>query len=147
LREKRDTPEFKARTWALRRTPTYKKQRRAYVSTPEYAEKTRAWYRAYYNSRGGREMIRARHQQRKREVIDAYGGCCADCGEKNLDVLEMDHIKGGGAKERRALREQGQVSNNIARLHAEHRRTGRWLPGFAVRCHSCHVAKDRPKKA
>src|SRR5262249_34066577 len=38
------------------------------------------------------------------EVLDRYGGCCACCGESCKDFLTIDHINGGGSRERRTFK-------------------------------------------
>lgn len=40
------------------------------------------------------------HQKLKAEMIEAYGGCCECCGEKELTFLCLDHIYGEGLEER-----------------------------------------------
>jgi len=37
---------------------------------------------------------------RKLKVLSAYGGLCACCGEDRIEFLAIDHIFGGGGKER-----------------------------------------------
>lgn len=46
---------------------------------------------------------RARRRRIKRETIDAYGGQCACCGEREIEFLTIDHVGGGGAEARRAI--------------------------------------------
>lgn len=36
-------------------------------------------------------------------LLRGLGGVCVRCGEKDLDVLSVDHVHGGGAAERRVL--------------------------------------------
>lgn len=44
-------------------------------------------------------------------MISAYGGKCAICGEARPEFLTLDHIKGGGWKER------GLLGGNVALLY------------------------------
>lgn len=42
--------------------------------------------------------------QTKLAVLDAYGGpVCVGCGNEEFDILEIDHIDGGGCQQRREL--------------------------------------------
>lgn len=47
------------------------------------------------------------HQRYRRklkiEIIQAYGGQCACCGEQGIDFLHLDHINGGGKAHRKSL--------------------------------------------
>ena len=64
-------------------------------------------WRKRLDSRGApSECPRATRQRLKRhEAIAALGGRCP-CGEKDIDVLQVDHIHGGGSQERRTLPRQ-----------------------------------------
>ncbi len=44
---------------------------------------------------------RMRNFNRKMAAIEALGGVCTCCGEKNPEFLQIDHIDGGGGKHRR----------------------------------------------
>lgn len=49
----------------------------------------------------------AEHEYRKKylklETIEAYGSCCAICGESHWEFLTIDHINGGGTRHRRRV--------------------------------------------
>ena len=84
-----------------------------------------------------------RHNQLKREsnhrlideVIDVYGGKCACCGETRREYLTIDHVNGGGNKQKR---EMGFLTSQV--LY-------RWLKqnnypkGFQVLCFNCNCGK------
>jgi hypothetical protein len=38
------------------------------------------------------------------QVLEAYGGICALCGEDDPDLLQIDHVRSGGTKERKSVR-------------------------------------------
>ncbi len=65
-------------------------------------------------------------------VIAAYGGVCRCCGENDVDKLVIDHINGGGSKEKK-----GYPSRNIYLFLA-----GRPVNNdkFRVLCQSCNQA-------
>ena len=50
---------------------------------------------------------RERNRVDRLAAIQAYGGCCAYCGDTDLDVLEIDHINNDGAKQRKELGASG----------------------------------------
>lgn len=58
-----------------------------------------------------------RHRRKlKIEVIQAYGGSCACCGEDGVDFLHLDHVNGGGKQHRKAF--AGNPSNFYPKLRA-----------------------------
>lgn len=78
-----------------------------------------------------RREVRARL---KREVIAAYGGECACCGEGTYEFLTVDHVGGWGAEHRRVV---GEGTGNIYR----------WLKNngfpkgiFQLLCWNCNCA-------
>jgi hypothetical protein len=79
----------------------------------------------------------------KRLVMDAYGGCCACCGEDELTFLTIDHINDDGAEHRRQMAE----AKNTPWLQAG-AATYRWLrdnkfpQGFQVLCANCNCGKQ-----
>lgn len=78
-----------------------------------------------------------RRLQRKRELIDAYGGVCACCGEHRLAFLTVDHIEGGGNRHRQSLG-NGKVSGSTFLLWL--RREG-YPPGFQALCFNCNAGR------
>lgn len=51
--------------------------------------------------------LRSWHSQLRSEVLAAYGGRCACCGESTREFLAVDHINGGGKKHRKELGSSG----------------------------------------
>jgi hypothetical protein len=85
----------------------------------------------------------ARYQRELRRkwreaALAAYGGTCTCCGESRYEFLAIDHIDGGGTKERRANFVNGSAVNKWL--------ADRWLadrgypPGYRVLCHNCNSA-------
>lgn len=78
----------------------------------------------------------------KREVIDAYGGKCACCGEITLVFLTIDHIDGNGAEHRRRM--AAETGSNWGQAGTP---TYRWLrkngfpEGFRVLCANCNCGR------
>lgn len=72
-------------------------------------------------------------QKIKLEMIEAYGGCCACCGEKEPALLSLDHTHGGGMKDRK---ENGGQAGVLRRLKAE----GWPKDNYRCLCMSCNTA-------
>jgi hypothetical protein len=79
-----------------------------------------------------RRNLRAK---RKLQVLVHYGGkvpSCACCGELNFEFLAIDHIQGGGSKERKKVGTgfsffQFLINNNFPQ-------------GYRVLCHNCNMS-------
>lgn len=70
------------------------------------------------------------------EVLTHYSGGkpkCACCGEEEIKFLTIDHINGGGRKDRE---ENGKGTMMYRRL----RKTG-YPKGYQVLCYNCNCAK------
>lgn len=73
-----------------------------------------------------------RHKMVRLEAFERYGGAkCACCGEATYEFLSLDHINGGGARQRRMT---------TLPLASWCKRHG-WPEGFQVLCHNCNQAK------
>lgn len=80
-----------------------------------------------------------RHQkrygkQRKRGVIEAYGGQCVLCGEKAQHKLSIDHIDGRGAEHRQ----------NVVKAPGFYRwlkQNGYPKDNFRLLCHNCNCSR------
>ncbi len=51
--------------------------------------------------------------RKRKEALAALGGKCARCDVDDWRCLQIDHINGGGAKERREARNSGTISRYI----------------------------------
>ena len=71
----------------------------------------------------------------KEETYIAYGGIsCSNCDEDFFEVLVLDHIEGGGNKERSKLKKSGTQ-------FFYHLKKNGYPPGYQVLCHHCNVLK------
>lgn len=72
----------------------------------------------------------------KRQTLKSYGGKCACCGEKQIEFLAIDHVNGGGNKERR--------KNRTIQSHKFYfwLRKRNFPKGYQVLCHNCNMAKS-----
>ena len=71
----------------------------------------------------------------KTMVIEAYGGCCACCGEHRSEFLSIDHVNNDGAKERR-MHSRG---NFYLRLKQQ----GFPKDKYQLLCMNCNFAKGQ----
>jgi hypothetical protein len=97
---------------------------------------TKAYDAARY-ARGRETKIaaaKARWQRIKHEVLTAYGGKCACCGQTRAIFLCIDHINGKGHEHLR------QIGTRGIGLYEWLKREG-FPSGFQVLCHNCNHAK------
>jgi hypothetical protein len=90
--------------------------------------------KAYYQANKEKYLSYARSL--REEVLDAYGGKCACCGETTREFLGVDHINNDGESHRREV------------LKGYGRSIYRWLKqsgypnsGFQLLCHNCNISK------
>jgi hypothetical protein len=106
------------------------------MSGVERTARWRARNPDYEDRPGVRERLNAAHRRHhaklRAEIIEAYGGECACCGEDLPVFLTIDHVNGGGNQERR---QWGGTS-----LWRRLRREG-FPPGYQVLCWNCNAAK------
>lgn len=102
----------RVKKWRQENDEYYKEQSNAanklrYWENPE---ERRAYTRKYYreNVSAIRDQARQGRWDLKVEVIKAYGGSCACCGDTHFEFLTIDHIKGGGTKHRKESGLEGQ---------------------------------------
>ena len=85
------------------------------------------------------EYIKATAKERylllRLAAIHAYGGECACCGEKRFEFLAIDHIKGGGRKDRARFKNNHYVWYRYLR-------DNEWPQGeYQILCHNCNASK------
>ncbi len=78
-------------------------------------------------------MAEHSHLRLKLTVLEGYGGRCACCGETNAVFLSLDHIQGGGHRDRK--------TRGNRRLYRELRDTEFPTGQYQVLCHNCNMAK------
>lgn len=81
----------------------------------------------YCNSERNRDAYRRGRQ----EIFDFLGGACVCCGETESAFLQVDHVNGGGGKERK-------IKNSLAALRVRVRTAP---ADFQLLCANCHAAK------
>lgn len=76
---------------------------------------------------------RGRKNATQSELIDAYGGRCACCGEREPAFLTLDHIGGGGNRHRR-------LSGGDRKMKQEIKRLGFPKDKYRLLCMNCQIA-------
>lgn len=95
----------------------------------------RAKQKQQANPEQHRARCRAYRARIREQTIAAYGGQCACCGERNPEFLALDHINGGGSKERR------EKANNTAQaIYRIARNAGYPKDRYRLLCHNCNCA-------
>lgn len=123
-------------------------------------EKHSGWMRTYYQThkaerrayndaydQAHKEEREAYHKQWRQElklaVLTYYSiqdyPICARCGEKDTDVLCIDHINGGGGKHVREINKAGNTFYGWLRKN-------NYPEGFQVLCANCNLKKRIQEK-
>ena len=105
---------------------------RRHKDDPKWREKHRASARQWYSLHKEKRNANAHdwHQYLRAAAIEHYGKACACCGESTYEFLCIDHINGGGNRQRKQL---GCSRNFYSWL----RRNG-YPKGFRTLCHNCN---------
>ena len=85
-----------------------------------------------------RECYARKHLEWRMQILRHYTNGnleCACCGETHPEFLSIDHIEGGGRKQRAEIKKQGSLAFYIWL------RNQRFPPGYQVLCHNCNQAK------
>jgi hypothetical protein len=134
LERKRQQRAAASKRWA-EKNPEYKK---TWVKdNPEKDKAIRHTWAAkkWRSDPEWRERHRRAERERKRkiqvEAIQHYGGKCYCCGESTFLFLGLDHIEGGGTKQRE---ETGMRTSQWAKRNG-------WPATFRVACHNCNLGR------
>ena len=126
------TPEEKrqyVKDWRKRNPDKVKAYRDKTNSTDSAKESKARW------SERNRERTNQRAQISKRkfrqECLTFLGGKCECCSEATYEFLAIDHINGGGAKERKMITSQ-QLYRKIVKEQI--------MEGYRILCHNCNMA-------
>jgi hypothetical protein len=80
------------------------------------------------------------------ELIAAYGGKCSCCGESEPAFLTLDHVGGGGAAHRRAIKKKSEGRANVTRkLRQELKAQGWPKDKYRLLCMNCNFATGHKK--
>ena len=100
-------------------------------------EKRRQYYRDYHRANRERIIKRQRNYRVKLrlEVLSHYSNGelkCDCCGERQIEFLTIDHIKGDGAKHRKTIGATGGM-----KIYLWLRKQG-YPKGYRVLCYNCN---------
>lgn len=74
---------------------------------------------------------RVHRAKTRAKILEAYGGKCACCGEARSEFLALDHVNGGGARQRRnGFSTSGSIYRHAIRLG--------FPDTFRLLCHNCN---------
>lgn len=82
---------------------------------------------------------RARRSRLKRELIEAYRGACACCGESTFEFLSVDHIFNDGRQHLTAI----GGGKRSSKLYGWLKRHGFPKDRYQLLCMNCNFAKGR----
>lgn len=83
--------------------------------------------------------FRIREKMRK-EILEALGNKCAECGFSNWKALEIDHVKNNGNEERKALKNYDYYYRLILKKIKEGSKD------YQLLCASCNRIKEIERK-
>jgi len=115
-----------------KRTPAQKER----YQIPEYAIALREYQQKWRGANRERLRVQAKAKMRRvrEEVIGGYGGKCSCCGIDKYEFLCIDHVNGGGGRERKTF--------NSQQLLYKLRKEG-FPSSHRVLCHNCNMAFAR----
>lgn len=130
----KDCQKNYANTWAAKNP----EKARAYERTWREANRDHINAKKRERRQKNPEEARARDRERnahlRREVLAAYGGRCACCGESTPEFLAIDHVNGDGAAHRRQIGGSGRLAHWL-------KQQGFPREGFRLLCHNCNMAR------
>jgi hypothetical protein len=89
------------------------------------------WLVEYRKKPENKSRRSLQNRQLREKLFAGYGGKCVCCGESKFEFLALDHVAGGGRKERSKLSTQ-QISSRAVKNN--------FPPKYRVLCHNCNQA-------
>ena len=79
-----------------------------------------------------KQRRRDQNKELREKALNGYGHMCSCCGEKRFQFLAIDHVNGGGRKEREIM-STTQIAKKVI---------NEGFPAmYQVLCHNCNCAK------
>ena len=107
-----------------------------------HPERRCAIVKKYMNSIKGRRQRLHWNDQIRQEVLRYYSQgtmACVKCGFSDVRALQMDHIKGNGAQERRSL--TGSQRQGCGIWFWQRLRSAGFPSGYQILCANCNTIK------
>lgn len=135
-----------------------KKQKEYKENMPEHVkEKIRRYQKEWYQENKEKIKVRIKEWRKKNRIrinaqrneyrkkiymmiIKKLGDKCAHCGNEDMRVLQIDHIHGGGEKERREIGPRG-IYHKIIKMPIEEAKKE-----YQILCANCNVIKKYKRK-
>lgn len=89
------------------------------------------YLKAYRKLDTTKERRKQQYVDLRKQALAGYGNKCACCGEQRFEFLAIDHVNGGGRKERETKSTQ-QIARKII--------NNNFPPEYRVLCHNCNQA-------
>ena len=96
------------------------------------SEKGRKVREAWQKSAHGKAWFLSEHHRKRGVVMAAYGMACACCAESEMKFLAIDHVNGGGRKDRKRIGSSVAFFNEIIKAG--------FPPQYRLLCHNCNIA-------
>lgn len=121
----------KMKEWRIKNADRVKENKKRYEINNR--EKCRSWHNAYRirHAEECRERSKIYARKIRLEVINAYGGKCACCGENRIPFLTLEHTNRDGAEHRRRC---------PGRVYYDLKKRGFPTEGYALLCWNCNCA-------
>ena len=88
---------------------------------------------------------RERYWKARADLLAVFGGKCKKCGFSDVRALQIDHINGGGTKERKAGGRNGMnLYSKLVREFASN--TGETEGKYQILCANCNIIKNVENK-
>lgn len=129
--------EYYAELRAKNRDKYAAQKREFYMENKEYVlERNRKWRNSHPLTLEQRKARNIRNKQRRNElrhsIIVAMGSKCTACNFSDWRALQVDHIYGGGYKERKSIGWWGIAKKILA---------GNWQGQYQLLCANCNQIK------
>ncbi len=115
------------------------------ANNPEAKQIRLKYHRDYYHESSveGKKKWRAAakktYHDLRNEIITGFGAACAQCGIDDVDVLQIDHIFGGGGRRRRELGTNKEY--RIIRDRMNNKKDFQIFRDIQLLCANCHHKK------
>lgn len=119
-----------------------------YLRQPEQRAKRREYFRRWLekNREADRENRRQKHYNLRIAILDLIGGRrCSSCGFSDWRALHVDHVNGGGSRERKLTRGRIEV-NTAAFLRSAKNNPDKARLKYQVLCANCNFIKRYEQK-